>query len=132
LIRGAKATLFPSLYEGFGLPVVESMLLGTPVLTANTSCLPEIAGDAALSVDPYDIRQISAAIRALDTNAELRASLVEKGTKQARKFEPSVVDAKLATVYEKVSRTPTRREQIRRVASEIPFDASAIADWFRL
>ena len=54
LIRGARAVMFPSLYEGFGLPVLEAMQLGTPVVTSRTSSLPEIAGDAALYVNPYD------------------------------------------------------------------------------
>ena len=63
LIRGAKATVFPSLYEGFGLPLLESMLLGTPVISSTASSIPEVAGDAALLVDPYDARQISDAIR---------------------------------------------------------------------
>ena len=59
LIRGARAVLFPSLYEGFGLPVLEAMQLGTPVVTSRTSSLPEIAGDAALYVNPYETYQIA-------------------------------------------------------------------------
>src|SRR5688572_7369446 len=66
LIRGAKAVLFPSLYEGFGLPILESMLLGTPVLSSRTSSIPEVAGDAALLVNPYDPREIAEGVRALD------------------------------------------------------------------
>jgi glycosyltransferase involved in cell wall biosynthesis len=86
LIRGAKATIFPSLYEGFGLPVIESMLLGTPVITSNTSALPEIAGDAAMQVSPYRIGEIGAAITAIDTSASLRKQLTEKGSIRAKRF----------------------------------------------
>jgi glycosyltransferase involved in cell wall biosynthesis len=79
LIRGAKATLFPSLYEGFGLPVLESMLLGTPVITSNTSSVPEVAGDAALMVDPYDTAAIRQAILAIDTDRVLAERFAVEG-----------------------------------------------------
>ncbi|HEX2151940.1 MAG TPA: glycosyltransferase family 1 protein, partial [Stellaceae bacterium] len=75
LIRGARAVVFPSLYEGFGLPVLEAMQLGTPVVTSRSSSLPEIAGDAALYVDPYDTYQIAQAIRTISADKELRAEL---------------------------------------------------------
>lgn len=99
LIRGAKAALFPSLYEGFGLPVLEAMLLGTPVLCANTSSLPEVAGDAALAVDPYDTAAIGAGMRALDADADLRDELVRRGTAQAAQFSPERYRARLAGLY---------------------------------
>src|SRR5438067_13843509 len=86
LIRGARAVLFPSLYEGFGLPVLEAMLLGTPVVTSTTASVPEIAGDAAILVNPYDTRALSQAIRDLDQDEALRESLVERGFAQAAKF----------------------------------------------
>lgn len=86
LIRAAKATLFPSLYEGFGLPVLESMLLGTPVLSSNVSSIPEVAGDAALLVNPYNTGEIRDGIIALDGNPELRAELVARGRKRAEMF----------------------------------------------
>ncbi|MGH9806965.1 MAG: glycosyltransferase family 4 protein, partial [Terriglobia bacterium] len=62
LIRGAKAVLFPSLYEGFGLPILEAMKLGTPVLTSQEGPIPEVAGDGALLIDPYDTRAIAEGI----------------------------------------------------------------------
>jgi glycosyltransferase involved in cell wall biosynthesis len=99
LIHGAKATLFPSLYEGFGLPVVESMLLGTPVITSNTSCLPEIAGDAAIKVSPYRVHDIRAAIQAIDLNAELRRELSAKGSARAEHFNRDSFIARLAKVH---------------------------------
>jgi len=74
LIKGAKCVLFPSLYEGFGLPILEAMKLGTPVLTSTESSTPEVAGDGALLIDPYDTRAIAEGIAVLDRDAELRAS----------------------------------------------------------
>ncbi len=102
MIRGAKATLFPSLYEGFGLPVIESMLLGTAVVTSNTSCLPEIAGDAALLTDPYDTGSIVEAIRALDQDDELRRRLEDLGQRRARTFSAASHAARIGAVYDRV------------------------------
>ena len=86
LIQGARALLFPSLYEGFGLPVLEAMLLGTPVLTSNVSSLPEVAGGAALFVDPLETTFIAQGIRRLDRDKDLRYELKTKGIKQASIF----------------------------------------------
>jgi glycosyltransferase involved in cell wall biosynthesis len=102
LIRGAKAVLFPSLYEGFGLPALEAMLLGTPVMTSNTSSMPEVVGDAAVKVDPYDVRAMVEAIRALDTDADLRARLAQAGPGQASLFSPARYQMRLREVYAKV------------------------------
>lgn len=99
LVRGAKATLLPSLYEGFGLPVLESMQLGTPVLTSTEGSLPEIAGDAALLVDPYDSQAIRRAIVALDSDADLRADLTARGARQAGKYNPEAYRGRLAELY---------------------------------
>ena len=99
LIRGAKAVTFPSIYEGFGLPVLEAMQLGTPVLTSTVSALPEVAGDAALLVDPYDIGAIAAGLRALDRDATLRARLSATGPVQARRFSQASYLARLEALY---------------------------------
>lgn len=99
LIRGARATLFPSLYEGFGLPVLESMLLGTAVLTSNAASLPEVAGDAAMTVDPYDTRAIANGIRALDADEGLLVELTARGSGQAAKFTPAAYQARLRDLY---------------------------------
>lgn len=101
LIKGAKATVFPSLYEGFGLPVLESMLLGTPVITSNTASIPEVAGDAAIMVNPYDTRAIADAIIAVDNDADLRAYLSAKGIEQAKLFSEDIYKERLKNVYEK-------------------------------
>jgi glycosyltransferase involved in cell wall biosynthesis len=102
LIRGARAVLFPSIYEGFGLPVLEAMQLGTPVLTSTASSLPEVAGDAALLVDPYDVDAIAAALRALDGDAALRDRLAAAGVVQARRFAPDAYLARLEAMYNDV------------------------------
>lgn len=99
LVRGAKAVTFPSLYEGFGLPVLEAMALGTPVLTSTTSSLPEVAGDAALLVDPYSPAAIAAGLRALDGDADLRARLATAGRARAAFFSPERYGERLARLY---------------------------------
>lgn len=104
LIRGAKATLFPSLYEGFGLPVLESMTLGTAVLTSTAGSLPEVAGDAALVIDPYDTQAIKRGIQALDSDEGLRADLVKRGRIQAARFSPGIYQERLAAFYEHILR----------------------------
>jgi glycosyltransferase involved in cell wall biosynthesis len=101
LIRGAKAALFPSLYEGFGLPALEAMLLGTPVICSNTSSLPEVVADAALTVDPYDLVAIAAAIRQMDADAPMRAELSRSGRIQAGQFTPEAYRKRLKTVYQR-------------------------------
>lgn len=86
LYAGALAFVFPTLYEGFGFPVLEAMLSGTPVICSNTSSLPELAGDAALLVDPLNVAAIADTMSALSSDPVLRVSLVAKGDPQARKF----------------------------------------------
>ncbi len=102
LIRGAKAVVFPSLYEGFGLPALEAMLLGTPVLTSNTSSMPEVVGDAAIKVDPYDVRALVEGLRALDTDADLRGRLAQAGPGQASLFSPERYRVRLRDAYAKM------------------------------
>lgn len=101
LIRGAKAVLFPSLYEGFGLPALEAMSLGTPVLTSNTASMPEVVGEAALQIDPYDVRALVEGIRALDSDAELRGRLAEAGPIRAQEFSSERYQARLGKLYGK-------------------------------
>jgi glycosyltransferase involved in cell wall biosynthesis len=86
LYSGALAVVYPSLYEGFGLPVVEAMACGVPVLAASTSCFPEVAGDAALLVDPEDTAALEAGLRAIAGDAGLRERLASAGRARAARF----------------------------------------------
>ena len=86
LYRGAMGLTFPSLYEGFGLPVVEAMACGIPVLTSNTSALPEVASDAALLIDPFDVEAISHGIEQLVNDSQLRKNLIAKGFNRVQFF----------------------------------------------
>jgi glycosyltransferase involved in cell wall biosynthesis len=102
LMRGARALLWPSIYEGFGLPILEAMTLGTPVMTSNAACLPEIAGDAALLVDALDVEGITKAIRTLDSDDDLRLELQRRGPQQAKKFSPEKYQERVGALYRNV------------------------------
>lgn len=86
LYRGAEALVFPSLYEGFGLPIVEAMACGTPVLTSNITAMPETAGDAALLVDPRSVEQIAVGMEQIVSLSCLRKDLRTRGLKRAAQF----------------------------------------------
>ena len=86
LYRMASVFAFPSLYEGFGLPPLEAMACGTPVVTSRLSSLPEVVGDAALLIDPYSVEDIAGAMKRLLTDTPLRTRLVERGLERAASF----------------------------------------------
>lgn len=102
LYTGAEGLLFPSLYEGFGLPVIEAMASGIPVLTSNTSSLPEVAGDAALLVNPESIDEIRVGIESLFYDNDLRAGLIAKGLERAKLFSWDMVAARVQKVLDEV------------------------------
>lgn len=103
LLSGAMALVFPSLYEGFGLPVVEAMQCGTPVICSNTSSLPEVAGDAALLIDPLDVDALARAMQQLIEDVDLRRQLIERGYVQALKFSWQSCAAGVLSVLESVA-----------------------------
>lgn len=86
LLSEAKAFILPSLWEGFGIPVVEAMASGIPVITSNVSSLPEVVGNAGLLVDPYSVDQIEQAIRLVITDKKLRLKVSKEGIVQAKRF----------------------------------------------
>ena len=102
LYSGSRMLLMPSLYEGFGLPILEAMTCGVPVITSNVSSLPEVAGSAAIQVDPTDKAALRDAIIAVDTEPNLREQLVAKGYRQAERFTWRQSAAELLSVYRRL------------------------------
>jgi glycosyltransferase involved in cell wall biosynthesis len=104
LLSAATVFAFPSLYEGFGLPVLEAMACGTPVLTANGSSLPEVTGDAALLVDPTDVAAIGRGLAELLESPERRCELAERGLERAGRYRWAQVAERTVAVYRLASR----------------------------
>src|SRR5215831_5257312 len=102
LYRLASVFVFPSLYEGFGLPPLEAMASGAPVVTSNVSSLPEVTGDAAVLVDPYDVGAIEAGMRRVLTDPALAAEMSRLGLLRAREFSWESSVARILGVYQKV------------------------------
>jgi len=99
LYSAADLFVFPSLYEGFGLPALEAMACGTPVVASNVSALPEVVGDAALQVSPLDVEALADAIERLLRDDRLRADLRERGLERARQFSWEKAARRTAEVY---------------------------------
>ena len=97
--NAATVLAYPSVYEGFGLPVLEAQACGTPVLTSNVSSLPEAAGDGALTVDPYDVEALAAGLHRLLADEPLRLQLRERGLAHARQFSWPRTAQETARVY---------------------------------
>ena len=93
-----------SLYEGFGFPPLEAMACGCPVITSNTSSLPEVVGDAGILIDPYDTQRLAEAMELVLTNSKLRDDMVRKGLAQAKKFTWERAAEQTLQVYSKVAR----------------------------
>ena len=104
LLSGARALVMPSLYEGFGFPVLEAMACGTPVVASNASSLPEVAGDAALLIDPHDTEALSAALARVLTDPELCQVLRQRGLQRAQHFTWQAAAAKTLQVLESARR----------------------------
>jgi glycosyltransferase involved in cell wall biosynthesis len=110
LLATADAVAYPSLFEGFGLPVLEAMAAGTPVVTSNTTSLTEVAGDAALLVDPYDVEEIAKALRRVLTDGELRDELRARGLIQARAFDHLRTGESALEAFESLRRPAALRD----------------------
>jgi glycosyltransferase involved in cell wall biosynthesis len=102
IYSGADLFVFPSLYEGFGLPVLEAMACGTPVVTSNSSSLPEVAGEAALLVDPTDVDGLVHAMRRVLSDPDLAADLRQRGLERAKGFTWERTARETLAVYKKV------------------------------
>jgi len=102
LYRAADVFAYPSLYEGFGLPVAEAMARGVPTVASSTSSIPEVAGDAALGVDPRSVPEIARAIESLLTDVELAERCAARGRAQAERFSWDETARKTLEVYERV------------------------------
>jgi len=99
LLKGARGLVFPSIYEGFGLPVLEAMQMGCPVITSNTSSLPEVGGDAVHYVNPLNIYEIAEAIDKFSEDDSYVNTLIQKGLTQAKKFTPEKHFSKILEGY---------------------------------
>ncbi len=102
LYRLASVFVFPSLYEGFGLPPLEAMAAGTPVITSNVSSLPEVVGDAAILIDPYEPAEIADAMRRVLTDEQLRADLRQKGLLRVKEFSWERSVQRVRAIYTEV------------------------------
>ena len=103
LYRRARALVFPSLAEGFGLPVAEAMACGAPVVTSKSSSLPEVAGDAAILVDPEDVDAITAAVAGVLEDEGLRRDLRERGYERSRSFSRDALLPRLLEIYRRAA-----------------------------
>ncbi len=99
----ADIVSFVSLYEGFGMPIIEANAVGRPVITSNRTSMPEVAGDAALIINPESVEEIREALTKLITDASLRNDLIEKGQKNVQRFRPATVAAKYAALYQSIA-----------------------------
>lgn len=99
---GAECFVLPSFYEGFGFPPLESMACGCPVITSNSSSLPEVVGEAAIKISPHDVGGLVAALEGVLTDQELRKSLINKGVEQAANFSWEKAAGRTLEVYKEV------------------------------
>ena len=101
--RQAEVFVYPSLYEGFGLPVLEAMACGVPVITSNVSAMPEVVGDAAILVEPNNIKDLAASIERVLADTALRQSLMEKGLRRSQLFSWKKAACDTLDLYRKVA-----------------------------
>jgi glycosyltransferase involved in cell wall biosynthesis len=102
IYQSALCLLYPSLYEGFGFPILEAMTYGVPVITSNVSSMPEVAGDAALLVDPHDEKGLADAMKKILVNDDMRKIMISKGCDRAREFSWKRCAEETLGIFEKV------------------------------
>jgi glycosyltransferase involved in cell wall biosynthesis len=102
LMSGALATLYPSVCEGFGLPIIEAQACGCPVITSNTTSMPEVAGDAALLIDPHSAESLANAVEKIVLSKELRNDLVKKGYENIKRYSWDLAAGKMEEVFRKM------------------------------
>ena len=117
----AVALVFPSFYEGFGLPPLEAMACGCPVITSNCSSLPEIVGDAGLLVDPEDTNDITKAMHSVITDRTLSRQLMEKGIARARCFSWDIAAEETMEVYRKIDSSFDQRDETKKATMSSDF-----------
>jgi alpha-1,3-rhamnosyl/mannosyltransferase len=103
LLQSATALVYPSLYEGFGLPVLEGFASNIPVISSNTTAIPEVAGDAALLVDPTSAEDIAGAMERIAEDASMARSLAQRGFERAKTFTWERCASQTLSVYRKVA-----------------------------
>lgn len=111
LYSGALCFVYPSIFEGFGLPPLEAMKCGTPVIVGNATSLPEVVGDAALTVDPYDVEAIARGLERVINDSVYRAELSVKGRERASLFDWRETARRTLQVYEEVGKDSARRDR---------------------
>ena len=102
LYNHADVFVYPSFYEGFGIPPLEAMSHGCPVITSNTSSLPEVVGDAAIMINPHDVNALAEAMGKVLTDGSLRREMIGKGLKQAKKFNGEEFNKKEPKIYKEI------------------------------
>ncbi len=139
LYNGATALLYPSLYDGFGLPVLEAMKCGLPVITSSVASLPEVAGEAGILVNPHDVQEIAEALDSVLEDGDLRAQMREQGLKRAEKFswekaawETIAAYGKAAEPRQKAALAPTGASLRLAYFSPINPQRSGISDYSEL
>jgi len=108
VINAASLFIFPSIYEGFGIPLLEAMACGTPILASNVSSIPEVAGDAALLFDPYNINEMANKIDRVINDKELRQKLVQRGFERIKKYSWKNTAKEILGVFEEVCNVEKR------------------------
>ena len=115
---GAKAFVYLSFFEGFGLPPLEAMACGVPVITSNTTSLPEVVGDAGIALPPKDVEGVTAALARILTDPETAAAMKEKGLRRARTFSWESTARQTLEIYGKIAASRTRSSKLKAQSSK--------------